>query len=197
MHKAKHRAIFQLLLAVVLGTIVGVAFWLAFDRVNERRTQVLVDTHIREIVAMLDLADLPDFHRRIDKVRTFINDNSEHEIDDEFFANRKNRASFAAGVLDHAKGLSADPVNMECSTRSNLMRDILHALGHQTRKLRTYLDIISITEKGGESRYALYTSRTDLNRIYQKDGEEGLFCEVEEKRCKHGFFNISQYRETR
>lgn len=60
-------------------------------------------------------------------------------------------------------------------------------------KLRGYLDIVSITDKRRDIRYALYTSRADLGTIYTKRGKEGTFCEVEAKRCMQGFFDIKEY----
>jgi hypothetical protein len=54
-------------------------------------------------------------------------------------------------------------------------------------KLKRYLDIISITDKLGGERYAIYTTRADLSRSYTKGGKRGLFCKVEAKRCTDGF----------
>src|ERR687891_1384489 len=107
--------------------------WLAVDRLRERQTERRTEALVQEIVGLLDLAEAREFHARLDKVRTFINDNSDHKIDDEFWANRGNPAAYAAGVVAHAKGLSSDPVNMECSTRANLMGRVLRALGYETR----------------------------------------------------------------
>ena len=58
---------------------------------------------------------------------------------------------------------------------------------------RLYLDIIGITDKKADIRYALYTSRANLASIYRKGRKSGLFCEVEAKRCKQGFFDIRIY----
>jgi hypothetical protein len=65
--------------------------------------------------------------------------------------------------------------------------------GIRAEKLKPYLDIISITAKQKAARYALYTSRADLSRFYSKDQKQGTFCQVEAKRCKHGFFDIRKY----
>lgn len=261
----------------LLAGLAGVAFlglaWLAFDWHGEWQETRATDAHVQEIVAMLDLKAIPDFHLRLDKVRVFINDNSEHKTNDEFHANRENSAAFAAGVLAHAKGLSSDPINMECSTRTRLMAPILNALGYETRmvaifdsdtnlkshsflevlnpetgkwetqdadydiywrnrhsnervslaeraeaidaiepcgrnvcgwehasregiranKLKAYLDIVSVTQREKGLRYALYTSRTDPDRVYRKEGETGSFCEVEAKRCEDGFHDIRAF----
>ncbi|HSA79706.1 MAG TPA: hypothetical protein VLE23_02720, partial [Geminicoccaceae bacterium] len=207
---------------------------------------------------------------RLDQVRGFINDHSERKLDAEFYANRRNSALFAAGVLAHAKGQLSDPINMECSTRTRLMRALLSALGYRTRDvaifdshrnlkshsflevlntetgrwetqdadfdiywrdmqtgerislaeraealdtiepcgrgrcgwdqasreglepdmLKDFLDIVSITDRESGLRYAVHTSRADLDRTYRKQGSTGAFCEVETKRCEDGFGDI-------
>ena len=63
----------------------------------------------------------------------------------------------------------------------------------KAEKLIHYLDIISITAKEKALRFALYTSRAELNRIYSKGQKRGTFCEVEAKRCEHGFYDITKY----
>lgn len=265
----------NLLLAGLAGiAVVGTAVWSIIDSVREQRTATLADGYVQEMISMLDLTATPDFHERLDKVRIFINDNSRHEIDEAFWAIHGNPAAFAAGILAHAKGLSTEPVHMECSTRSNLMARLLGTLGYQTRivaifnsrtnlrshsflevmnpetkrwetqdpdydiywrskdaklhissladaaeavediepcgrdscgwehvsregikaeNLRGYLDIISITDKKGGIRYALYTSRADLDSIYTKGRKKGTFCQVEAKRCKQGFYDIRKF----
>jgi hypothetical protein len=266
MYDAKHRVTFQPIL-------VGAALWLTSDWFVERRTMARKDAHVQEIVSLLGLAATPNFHYRLDKVRTFINDNSIHKIDKAFWDIKGQPDMFAAGVLAHAKGTSAAPVHMECSTRTYLMGSILQALGYNTRvvaifnsrtnlkshsfleimnpdtgrwetqdadydiywrnkssgerlslaetaesideiepcgrdgcgwghasregikanKLIGYLDLISITTQGKAMRYALFTSRADLNRSYSKGSKRGAFCEVEAKRCEHGFYDIRKY----
>jgi len=263
----------RILVGIAGTALIGGALWLARDWVNEHRTEARTDAYVQEMISMLDLAAMRDFHRRLDKVRIFINDNSIHKIDKAFRANRGNPDVFAAGVLAHAKGIAAEPVHMECSTRTNLMSSILQALGYDTRvvaifnsktnlrshsflevmnpetkrwetqdadydiywrgkgssgrislanaaqsidgiepcgrnecgwgqvsregikakKLTNYLDVISITAKQKAVRYALFTSRADLNRTYSKGSKQGSFCQVEAKRCQHGFYDITKY----
>ena len=261
-------------LAGVAGiAVIGGAVWFAADWFHEQWMTRRTNAYVTDIITMLGLADTPDFHQQIDKVRIFINDNSIHKMDEAFWASHGNTAAFAAGVLAHAKRLSTEPVHMECSTRSNLMTRILDALDYETRivaifnsrtnlkshsflevmnpetgrwetqdpdydiywrskksaerisladmaeaigeiepcgrkscgwnhvsregiraeKLIDYLDIISITAKQKSMRYALYTSRADLSTTYSKGPKQGAFCQVEAKRCKHGFFEITKY----
>jgi hypothetical protein len=65
--------------------------------------------------------------------------------------------------------------------------------GIRAKKLIEYLDIVSITAKERTLRFALYTSRAELNRTYRKERKQGAFCEVEAKRCRHGFYDITKY----
>jgi hypothetical protein len=274
MHGAKQRTILKrTLVGVVGGTLIGGAIWLTVVWLHEHRTTARADAHVREILSMLDLAAMPDFHQRLDKVRTFINDHSIHKIDEIFWANHGNPDTVLAGLLAHAKGTGVEPIHMECSTRTGVMGRILKALGYETRvvaifnsktnlkshsflevmnpvtkrwetqdadydvywrskisgvrislaegaqsiddiepcgrnecgwghvsregikanKLIDYLDLISITEKQKAIRYTLFTSRADFNRTYSKGSKKGSFCEVETKRCEHGFYNITEY----
>ena len=57
----------------------------------------------------------------------------------------------------------------------------------RAKRLKQYLDIISVTDKSTGERYAIYTTRANLHRIYTKGNKRGLFCEVEAKRCTDGF----------
>lgn len=263
-------AIFKRLLLGIAGTaLIGGAIWLAVDWLQEQRATARADAHVQEILSMLNLAAMPDFHQRLDKVRTFINDHSVHKVDKAFWVNHGNRDIFLAGLLAHAQGTAAERIHMECSTRTTAMGDILKALGYDTRviaifnsrsnlqshsfleimnpktkrwetqdadydiywrskssgerisladsaqfvddiepcgrsdcgwsyarraeKLIHYLDIINITAKEKALRFAMYTSRADLNRVYSKGQKRGTFCEVEAKRCKHGFYDITKY----
>ena len=272
-------AIFKrLLLGIASSALIGGAIWLAVDWLYEKRMTARADAHVQEILSMLDLAAMPDFHQRLDKVRTFISDNSVHKIDGAFRANQGRPDSFLGGLLAHAKGTAAEPIHMECSTRTIAMERIFKALGYDTRiiaifnsepsrrpqhaqenlrshsflevmnpktkrwetqdadydiywrskssgerisladsaqsvddiepcsrsdcgwnyarkaeNLIQYLDIVSITAKEKALRFAMYTSRAKLNRIYSKGRKRGTFCEVEAKRCKRGFYDITKY----
>jgi hypothetical protein len=262
---SSQRRIFRLLLlGFIVSALIAGAIWLAGNWLREQR----VNTHVEEIHSMLSLATVPDFHRRLDKVRTFIHDNSIHKIDEDFRLNQGKPDQFLAGLLAHAKG-SAAKIHMECSSRTNAMQHILKALGYDTRviaifdtrtnlrshsflevmnpetkhwetqdadydiywrskssgerisladfaqstdeiepcgrgdcgwshanklkRLISYLDIVSITAKEKNLRFALYTSRAQLNRTYSKGKKQGVFCEVEAKRCERGFYDITKY----
>ena len=94
--------------------------------------------HVQEIHSMLNLAAVPDFHQRLDKVRTFINDNSVHKVDEDFPGQSGEARRVLAGLLAHAKGTAAEPIHMECSTRTVAMEHILKALGYDTRVIAIF-----------------------------------------------------------
>ena len=249
------------------------AIWFIAHAVRERTAARLADAQAQEIVALLGLADTADFHQRLDTVRAFINDHSQHKIDAAFWKSHGVMGAFAAGVMAHARQPSTERIHMECSTRTNLMGRIVQALGYQTRvvsifdshtnlsshtfldvmnpetrrwetedadydiywrrtqskervsladlaediqgiepcgrqgcgwdaasregikanRLKAYLDIVSVTDKGRDIRYALYTSRANLDATYSKGGKRGRFCEVEAKRCRNGFHDLRAF----
>jgi len=267
------RTLRRLVAGSILVAAVFAFAWFAVDAIREAREVKLTSTYVQEIISRLDLAAVPDFHRRVDKVRAFINDNSIFSVDESFWKNKEYPSSFAAGLLAYSKGTASEPAHMECSTRTNLMSEILQKLGYDTRvvavfdtdetltshsflevmdpgtgrwetqdpqldifwrnkvsgervsladaaegldsvepcgrircgwdlenregskvaRMRRFLDIISLTRKERGLRYALYTSRADLNRIYVKDGRRGTFCEVQAKRCRQGFYDIRKF----
>lgn len=72
-------------LAGVAGiAVIGGAVWFAADWFHEQWMTRRTNAYVTDIITMLGLADTPDFHQQIDKVRTFINDNSIHKIDEAF-----------------------------------------------------------------------------------------------------------------
>lgn len=83
--------------------------------------------------------------------------------------------------------------DIEPCGRENCGWDHVSREGIKAEKLDDMLDIISITDKQRDIRYALYTSRADLSRIYRKARKQGTFCEVEAKRCKEGFYDARKF----
>jgi hypothetical protein len=129
----KQREVLQRsLIWVAAAAVVGVVIWVVADLFSEQLISSRTDAHVKEIISRLDLESMSEFHQRVDRVRTFITDNSIHKIDRAFWTNRADPSSFAAGVLARAKG-TAEPVHMECSTRTNLLGLILQSLGYETR----------------------------------------------------------------
>ena len=68
-------AVFKRLLLGIAGcALVGGAIWLAVDWLREKRMTARADAHVQEILSILNVEAIPDFHQRLDKVRSFIND---------------------------------------------------------------------------------------------------------------------------
>jgi hypothetical protein len=92
-------------------------------------------------------------------------------------------------LADAAEDLDA----VEPCGRSRCGWDLENREGSKVKRMRQFLDIISLTQKDRDLRYALYTSRANLNRIYTKDGKRGTFCEVRAKHCRQGFYDIRKF----
>ena len=174
----------------IFAGVVGVAMiggvWIAADWWRERQAENLADSRAQEIVAMLGLDAIPNFHSRIDKVRTFINDNSVHKVDQLFWGNRGNGAAI---LIAYARGLSTEPAHMECSTRSNLMTGILGALGYETRiiaifnsrtnlKSHSFLEVMNPETGRWETQdpdYDIYwRSKTSAERVSLADTADAI-----------------------
>jgi hypothetical protein len=183
------RAIVKIVVVAMVSIAIVGAAWLAIDQLHGRRMNARMNARVQEIIAMLDLRATPDFHDRLDKVRTFINDHSIHKLDGAFWRNQGNPAAFADGLLAHVKGLAAEPVHMECSTRTNLMQLILQALGYETRIValfdsntnlssHSFLDIMNPKTKRWETQDADYDiywrSLSSGKRISLADSAESI-----------------------
>ena len=138
--------------SVFLAALFSV-IWFVGKTLGDRREAELTSTYVQEIISNLDLASVSDFHERVEKVRIFINDNSVFSVDDTFWKNKAYPSSFAAGLLAHSKGTASKPVHMECSTRTNLMSNILRKLGYETR-------VVAIFNSNENSQLA-FVSRSD------------------------------------
>ncbi len=64
--------------------------------------------------------------------------------------------------------------------------------GQKATTVKLMLDIIGVTRKGVDVRYAVYTPRADLSATFKNGGETGTFCEVFDKRCRDGMVEITK-----
>jgi hypothetical protein len=102
---------------------------------------------------------------------------------------RSKKSAERISLADAAEAIGEiEPCGRESCSWDHVSRE-----GIRAEKLIDYLDIISITVKQKAIRYALYTSRADLSTTYSKGLKQGAFCQVEAKRCKDGFFDITKY----
>lgn len=76
-----------------------------------------------------------NFHARIDTLMAFVHNNSEHNIDDEFWSDFRNKPRTLDKFLAYARGQSDDPPNMKCSTRSKLLLPLLEKAGYEARMI--------------------------------------------------------------
>ena len=87
------------------------------------------------VVQLLTLAgvrsDMP-FDEQVDRVRSFINTNSVHEVDDEFYSYWHDLPVVIGRMAAFSLG-TALPPHMECASRAELMQAVLEQLGFDTR----------------------------------------------------------------
>jgi hypothetical protein len=62
--------------------------------------------------------------------------------------------------------------------------------GNAAKSLVDKLDILSVTNKEGDIRYSVYTTRANLRQSFAIGGKTGTYCEVMAKRCRDGFHPI-------
>ena len=253
---------------LVAAAFAGVAIWLSAIVAREWLDEKRLSNRVKDIVELINAPAEAAFQARVDAVRFFVSDHSQHEPDAAFRALNGDPVAFADRIIAHARDASVPRVHMECSTRANLMGRILRSMGYETRTiavfrtrgearshtfldvlnpetgawesqdpdfdvywrnkstkarvslaevaerlddvepcgrsacgwghvsregypvemLTEYLDILSVTQKEKNVRYSVYTGRADLSRTFAWAGKTGTFCEVNEKRCKDGFF---------
>lgn len=124
-------------IAVIVAILVTIGFTV------ENHLDQLEDIRNREAYAkLLPLAEIPadaDFHQTVDAVRQFINQNSEHNIDEEFYAHWHKHDIIAEKILNHAQNNQKFSIpHLECSSRSFVMESMLQALGYRTRSVDVY-----------------------------------------------------------
>ncbi len=130
MSKRLKRSLAVIAVLAVIGGIVGLVALL-----REHQKEARYDANIDQAIAMMGLSKKMDFDTRLDTIRRFINDNSRHLMDKQFWrlhAEGDNNV-YLTRVLAHAEGKSDQRAHMECSTRSNLTRNILWRLGYEVR----------------------------------------------------------------
>jgi hypothetical protein len=59
--------------------------------------------------------------------------------------------------------------------------------GKSAAAIRDLLDIICVTDERHGERFCRFTTRAKSNRIFRRDGDTGLFCDLMPTRCAQGF----------
>jgi hypothetical protein len=176
-------------LALAILVFAATALYLAVSAALDWRYEQKMDGRIDEIIALMKNPSPSDFHQTVDAVRIFINDHSEDKIDAIFRIMNGDPASFADGLIAHARDRSTERVHMECSTRANLMGRVLRRMGYETRTIaifktkgryssHTFLDVLNPETKRWETQdpdYDIYwTSLPSKARVSLAEEAENL-----------------------
>lgn len=166
--------------AVVAGAIIVANF------LSERRQDARIDAEIEEIASLISP---PEGHQqKFDAIRAFIHDHSVHSPGGQEFRDLRSARAFTTEIVAHAKGLRADPVPMECATRSNVMGQVLRKLGYETRTVavfdtdtenlrsHSFLDVLN----PDTGRWETQDPDFDIHWRHLKTGERASLYEVAE-----------------
>jgi hypothetical protein len=102
------------------------------------KRDIVYERQVRTLLAASGAESKTDFHARADAVRIFVNDNSMHKMDKEFYAIWRDRTKVAGAVLDYSQGRAHQPAHLECSTRQDILHAMLESLGYRTRTVVLY-----------------------------------------------------------
>lgn len=92
----------------------------------------------REIVSLSGVRSMANFRDKVAQLQTFINDNSQHRQDDEFYATWRDQTFLAQRLVDGVNDQRQNRVHLECSTRTALMILALEEMGLTTRRIDIY-----------------------------------------------------------
>ena len=166
-------------LAAYAAVVLTAAVWVGWDVAQRARDAALT----RDLVEVSGVDALHSFHQQVDAAREFINANSQHNMNDEFYAEWHHVDVLKQGVLAHAKGQTAKLQPLECSTRSRLLADMLRVLGYRVRTIHlyseglveshTFIDVLNPASGRWE------TQDADYNTYWQsKSGERVSIVDV-------------------
>jgi hypothetical protein len=116
-------------LAAAVG-LLGLAAWAGASWLQERQQ---FEANLDTIVGLLAIPEHAKPREQFDAARRFVTDNSRHAVDAEFRKVQGDRNLIAGGVIAYAEDRRAEPIHLECSTRSNLLAAVLRKLGYRTR----------------------------------------------------------------
>lgn len=103
-----------------------------------REAQEPIRKSAAQLAAMVPLDESASFHEKVDAVRQFIQLNSVHKIDDEFYSYWGKMPLLMQLILFNASGSINDKPHMECSTRAAVMYHILRAMNIRARPVVAY-----------------------------------------------------------
>jgi hypothetical protein len=133
----KKRTAIWIGISALLLTAIGVGIETYLDHREEQQKRA----HYTALTPLINIPEGTSTFETADAVREFINSNSIHMVSDddpEFYAIRENDEAIANKISDFATDKSNDPVHLECSSRSAIMRIILEHLDIRVRTIILY-----------------------------------------------------------
>jgi hypothetical protein len=149
---------------VAAAGLLRLAEYFAVSWTLERQLYQRFDANLEQIVGLLAIPDQANPATQFDAARRFVNSHSRHAVDAEFRKVQGDRNLIAEGVIAHAAGRRSSPINLECSTRSNLLASVLRRLGFQTRivaifdtgdddlRSHSFVDVLNQDREAGDPR---------------------------------------------
>lgn len=123
---------------VVKGLAIAAIFAVAAWGGMKGWRSYLLQQQVQQIVVLSGLQSAASFADKIETLRAFINDNSQHKQDAEFYATWRNPLILAERMVKRAKDKNQVAVHLDCSTRTALMTWALAAAGFTTRRIDIY-----------------------------------------------------------
>lgn len=155
----------------VLLCALGAGLW-GMDYLDEKRTEEIYKDRIAYIKKASGIEKVPAFHDKLDILRKFINENSQHKIDEEFYSLWRDRIKMADAFIDYLDGRRKDLPHMECASRSGLMSAILKSEGLNTRSVDVYYQ----GQQGILSSHALFdVYNPEMRRWETQDPEYDVY----------------------
>lgn len=134
----KHLTFAAVIVAVAIAGILGIGY------VKDVRDSSVYALQVNTIKNASGIEKIEDFHKRLDKLRVFINKNSQHKEDEEFYTLWRDKTKIAGAFIDYLEKRRTDLPHMECATRASLMAAILKSEGYRVRSV----DAHYVDEKG-------------------------------------------------
>lgn len=132
------------ILAALVLLLIGAApakaqmSWWSVAFPQSREAQEPIRQSAAQLAAMIPLDENASFHEKIDAVRKFIQSNSIHKIDEEFYSYWGKMPLLMQLILFNASGSLDDKPHMECASRSAVMYHILQTMNIKARPVVGY-----------------------------------------------------------
>jgi len=128
----------KIITGIVAVLILSVLSYLAYDEYHDWQEEKLYRQKIQTILAQINIPENASFHDQIDRVRYYVFDTTDHNMNEEFYAIWRDQNRVAQEVINFSKGDRQTQVPLECSTRTGLMDAMIRALGYRTRVINVY-----------------------------------------------------------